>query len=507
LGADFIKALMIDQHMLNDPFVQSKLKSMLTKKINDSKMGVLQVEGNFSLMSGDPFILCQSIFGIEPTGLLKKNEFYSKYWNDRKTTQVVGFRSPMSCHNNIRTLNLVNNDDVNYWYKYMSEVTILNAWDLTCASFNGSDFDGDMVFTTNNKVLLNNTRKTLPIMCNQRKGKKVLINNQNLVQSDMRGFGDEIGSTTNKITAMFDVKAQFNEDSNEYKTLEYRIMCGQKFQQDAIDKIKGIECKSMPKYWYNAHDIEGNDTFNKSIVANKKPYFFIYNYPELKKEYTNYYKLSSQKCLMKFGKPIESLLNNISLSEDEMDFINWYKRLSPITDNDSTMNLICHKVEKSLNNVLNNAKFNTAQFDYTILKNNDYAYSTHDFECIKAIYNEYKEKTQSFKVSHKGKSKDKYSQYSARAMFQESFKAKAFEICNNKYVLANIVLDLCYTNNYSKQFAWDICGDVFVENLLDKNNRKIKYLEMVDDDFQGEYITYNGHRFVERFKMVDVCEE
>jgi hypothetical protein len=117
------------------------------------------------------------------------------------------------------------------------------------------------------------------------------------------------------------------------------------------------------------------------------------------------------------------------------------------------------------------------------------------------VYEEYRERCQEFKKNaHKC---DKYALSNARELFKENFKAKTFEMCPNRYILGNILLDMCYTNNNSKQFAWDVCGNVFVENLLKKNDFKIKYLEMVDG--KGD-ISYNGRNFVERFKTVNVNE-
>ena len=43
---------------------------------------------------------------------------------------------------------------------------------------------------------------------------------------------------------------------------------------------------------------------------------------------------------------------------------------------------------------------------------------------------------------------------------------------DNKYKLNNMIIDICYKNNSSKQFAWDICGDVILENLFKRNNYK-----------------------------------
>lgn len=34
--------------------------------------------------------------------------------------------------------------------------------------------------------------------------------------------------------------------------------------------------------------------------------------------------------------------------------------------------------------------------------------------------------------------------------------------------MCDIILDLCYQNENLKQFAWDIVGDVIVENLIEQ---------------------------------------
>lgn len=55
-----------------------------------------------------------------------------------------------------------------------------------------------------------------------------------MIRANINSFGDDIGKITNRITSMFDVMAQFPEDSEEYRVLEYRIQSGQLFQQNAI---------------------------------------------------------------------------------------------------------------------------------------------------------------------------------------------------------------------------------------------------------------------------------
>ena len=70
LENDYIKALMIEPDMINDPYVQNRIRYFIKKRISQAKTGVVKVRGNFQVASGDPYALCQSIFGMEVTGLL-----------------------------------------------------------------------------------------------------------------------------------------------------------------------------------------------------------------------------------------------------------------------------------------------------------------------------------------------------------------------------------------------------------------------------------------------------
>ena len=139
ISSVFAKAIMADQRMINDPFIRKKVLSLIKKRIDDAKIGVIKVHGNYSIVSGDPYSLCQSIFELPVTGLLKAGEIYNKYWIDNKTEKVACFRAPMSCHNNIRLMRLSSSSEAKYWYRYMNTCTLLNSWDTACAALNGMD--------------------------------------------------------------------------------------------------------------------------------------------------------------------------------------------------------------------------------------------------------------------------------------------------------------------------------------------------------------------------------
>ena len=96
------------------------------------------------------------------------------------------------------------------------------------------DFDGDLVMLTDNKVLVNKLNQQPALVCAQRKADKKISTDADFIQSNIESFGNDIGQTTNWITSMFEVQSHFEKDSPEYKTLGYRIRCGQLYQQNAI---------------------------------------------------------------------------------------------------------------------------------------------------------------------------------------------------------------------------------------------------------------------------------
>ena len=232
---DYAQALYLDERMMNDPYVIDRINKMIKKKINQAKIGKLKVEGNYQIVMGDSYALMQSIYGLEVTGLLKANEIYSQYWIDKGVNEVVCFRSPMTSHNNIRKMKVNNDKKCQEWYKYSNTMMVLNDWDTTCMALNGSDFDSDSIYSTNNNVLLSAYKYTNSIDCVQRKGEKKVVKRNDIRKSNRMGLGSEVGTITDKVSAQIDKLALFNENTNEYKELSKRILCGQLYQQNTLD--------------------------------------------------------------------------------------------------------------------------------------------------------------------------------------------------------------------------------------------------------------------------------
>ncbi len=513
LADDYVKALMIEPELIHDRYVQEHIYRMLRKKIDRAKTGVLKVHGNFQVLSGDPYALCQSMFGLEVTGLLTAGQFYSKYWIDCGVDKVVCYRAPMSCHNNIRVMAVNKSDECQYWYRYMKTVSILNAWDNTCAALNGADFDGDLMFSTDNRVLLENTRATPPILCIQKKGEKKVPTEDDFIESNMNGFGDSIGKITNRITTMFDVQSRFEVGSREFETLEYRICCGQLFQQNSIDRIKGVKSKPMPKSWYDysACKIEDGDDpdtiadkqFNMRILANKKPYFMSYIYPEQIRGYKKYMNAIRRKTVREMSDDAQDILakSEEERTEYENTFIQYYLFKNPVGMNLCTMNRICWMIEEEMDGYLKHLRHDDV-LDYDAIKSGK-EYSLSTYYATRKVFLEAvdcaKRKQKELATSKVSTNSD-YDYSRHYAMYLDELRRELLEKCSDDDMLYDILIDVCKRSNASRELIWKLFGDKIVNYLLNKHGNKIY---VIAKDPAGD-VTYCGDRY--RTIAVDMNE-
>ena len=253
----------------------------------------------------------------------------------------------------------------------------------------------------------------------------------------------------------------------------------------------------MPKTWYvkaanrvnngDSDEIIAKKEFYNRICSNRKPYFFMYNYSSLKTEYNKYVRESDMSSSILFGKNTSELMKSDSLTQEEADYLENFYKYAPLDCSPGTINRICWAIEDEFGDKSNIC---CPDFDYSILKSN-VAYDTKDYAEVKKIYVEY---SKTLKDIAESTEKGECEQSSA-ILALENFKEMCASLCLDEYVLCDIVLDLCYTNNRSKQFAWDVCGDTIIKNLLNKNGwtYKVPMQDLSGDfEFKGENFTMNS---------------
>ena len=507
LDDDFIKALMIESRLQQDPFVQNTIYQLIRNRINQAKIGVLNMHANYSIVSGDLYLLCQSMFGMPLTGLLKAGEIYNQYWIEHGADKLLCYRAPMSCHPNIRAVHPAGGDAVRYWFRYIKTGTVFNGWDTASAALNGLDYDGDLVMLTDNPVLLRTHVPMPAIVCAQKTAQKSIPTEDDFVRSNVASFGNEIGQITNWVTSMYEVRAEFEPGSEEYKVLTYRIMCGQTYQQNSIDKAKGIVSKPMPREWHDRHavnkieDPEKRELYRR-IVADRKPYFMRYIYPDLMKQYNTYIKNTNRNALREFGMTVPELkaLPYSSLTERQLEFLRYYEYHMPVGTRDCVMNRICRKFEEAFDGYVARQKAANA-FDYTILCS-DVPYTARQYQTVCRLYSDYLSRVQGYAVFAESERVDNDDMQMAFQTIDDEFSRECAVACPNSAALCNILLDVCYNKSTAKRFVWKMAGTQIIQNLLDSHDGILSYPTL---DENGEF-EFCGNRYTVKTKRIEVAE-
>ena len=259
----------------------------------------------------------------------------------------------------------------------------------------------------------------------------------------------------------------------------------------------------MPREWHDRHaanqiaDPEKRRLYLK-LVADKKPYFMRYVYPALMKQYNQYIKNTDKNAMREFQMSVSELMKipESDRSDRQREFLRYYNMKMPVGTNDCVMNKICRRFESEFDGYLRK-KNASSKFDYTIMKSG-VEYSTSHYRAIEKLCNEYNQRLRGFVIEYSTNNSDEYDFHVYKLELLEEFMQACAKICPNKKDLCDIVLDICYRRSSTKRFAWDICADEIVENLLNRSGRTIRFPEMDPD---GD-IQFCGERF--RMKQIQI---
>ena len=170
-----IKALMLEPELIEDSYLNEKITASIKKKIKESYIGKLIVKGSFNFLYCDPYGLAEYAFGMEPKGLLKEFEFYADFWSRTNANEVIGMRSPLTWRAEVNKMKLLYTEKMREWYKYIPSGIVLNMWGNDRDTYSGSDFDGDILASTDNPVFLRCRYGGVPVLYEHKKAMKEII--------------------------------------------------------------------------------------------------------------------------------------------------------------------------------------------------------------------------------------------------------------------------------------------------------------------------------------------
>lgn len=351
-----MKALVKNIDFLQDAYIQRKLYKNIVESINRAKLGKIWIRGNYQFMLADPVAQCQSALGLEPVGLLKANEIYSRFWDDRGVHLVDACRSPMIDQHEHNPMTVIDSEEARYWYRYLPSGIIYNTYDTSCARHSDSDYDGDIVLTTDNKYFLKGSHKDHNIITYEKgiaKSEKMTV--ANITRTVKKGFGTGVGGFSNTATCLYAMATMFNKPGHEdqYNEVMRRIKLLREIVGQEIDRIKGADKPSLPSAWKKYEQILETDTPEEKLekmrknamVISKKPYFFRYLYPELNQRFKQFEASYNQVSRDMFGIKFKKLLAVENKTPEQLDLVRKYQKYSPLITSDCTMNRLCREFE------------------------------------------------------------------------------------------------------------------------------------------------------------------
>lgn len=372
-SSTFTKAIMKNADFLQDSYIQKKIYNSVKEAIKAAKMGRIWVRGNYQFAISDPVAQCRHALGLSPDGLIPAHHVYSQFWNDRGVTgEIICCRSPLTTYSEVVVNELSNTEEMQEWYQYIKSGFIQSIYDINVMLEADGDYDGDILFSTNDKYFFGGVRRgELPIIYDKETVPTQRITLPNQIKCDCKALNTIVGQITNYGTCMYAMLPMFDKDSSEYKELDKRVKMTRKLQGEEIDKAKGTTPPNIPKEWLKKIQIEEEDTEEEkrdkykhnSLVIGQKPYFFIYLYSNLMKDYKSYKRGFDVLAHKQFGCSLASLLAE-ERTDEETNFLRRYRKYSPVLETGCVMNKVCKSIEQVDNSIKWDKKRKNMLIDY-----------------------------------------------------------------------------------------------------------------------------------------------
>ena len=499
----WLRALVYAPELLSDGYLRDKIAARIKGRAQGVCMGKLLVEGNFQVIVPDPFAFMEHACGKEARGLLQPGCFYSRFWNRRQTKQIDCMRSPMTYLSEHLVVSLQKDARTETWYRFASTGILTNVHDPYTLRFSGSDFDYDILCTTNDPTVLASTyAEELPVVYQPPQAKKICFQPKDLYQADLFTFGSIIGRITNCATILRTRMADYPPGSPTYQLLLDRMRMSCKLQSAQIDKAKiGREVKGIPRPWLSRvttpETAEGSERArlicSNQVVCDKHPYFFLYLYQQTRQKYRRWQKGFATASLCRFGVPPEKLDPHIP---EQQQMYQRYRDSCPVIDNDAPMNQICHLMEDTLAAIkIRRRGEPAASFLASYRDERAKPYARQAYERIgRLVAKIRREFTSSLKpADHSGFDESLHERKQHLSLY---YRETLLQAHTNLPQLVNMLVDLFYLDHpsYHKDLLWQMFG----RELADNAARHAKTPPRFPFPDRAGEITYLGRRYTLR---------
>jgi hypothetical protein len=470
------RAILIFPDLMYERYITSRISNVIEKKKREAKLGKLLLKGNYSPMVSDPVAQIQAVLKLPVTGLLAEDEHYSDFWLDEEVDIVSAGRSPLTHNSEMQRFKITSNYEMDFWYQYLDTCFIFPFHSLDTFYLADSDWDGDLLWSTDHPVFLKCQVSGLPINYQHGNAEKVLLNDEKIVQADIAGMGSKIGFITNMSSTLHCMRYDFSEGSPELDEIERRLKLFRVFQGEEIDSAKNMgQKKIIPAHWgqfdKNVSDVE------KRITADRRPYFTRYLYKHYEKRFQNENDSINKFCWSHFGMSFDDVLMEEDKTDDMMGALRRHFKYSFFLLSESPMNKVCWRMERKFDDI--DMEIKSKEFDYSKL------YSSPNVKIDRKKLKKLErlmEKHLALKKAWRKTTTD-FKTDIWHIIVQTADEAKT-EITSNFVELGDLAVALLIENSRSDSFVWTVFGSEIVENLLSRHGRQVDIL--VEDDYGDE---------------------
>lgn len=507
-----VKAVLVNPSLARDQYIQKKFIKTIEKKKKEAYMCNLLVNANYQFMIADPYYQMCHVFNLDIPPLLKEGEHYSEYWLKKDINKVAAIRSPIVHHSELNILNLQSREEVKRWYRHIHSGVVFpaNGIGIDCAIHGGADFDGDLICTINNPIIIKGKIDGIPIVYESKKSEKVIIDSRDdkkQVECQLNGYNSKVGFATNISSSLYALLEEFPIDSPEYNTISNRLKIGRVIQGEIIDGVKGLKVPPFRNHWTKYKKITEDMTpeekekweFNNRILCKIRPAFFRFLYPHYMTKYNKELKRYDIYCHLNFRKSFDAIVKLKRKTEEQIKTVENYKKHSFFLNNNSVANRISSHMYTSEHLIRKYSNKSSKDFDYSILKSKEKEINPYLLKQMKDTLQEYK----SFK---KGIRRDLPNSFENIDAFISYLRKKCIsEISSNEQELVNYAIEVTYGDETNMvEFAWKMFPNGILQNIIENSSGKILF-PIQDDNGDIEYL-WNRYSLKE-FSLGDIYEE
>lgn len=490
-----VRAILLNPNLSKDRYIQQKFIKSIEKKKRESYMGSLLINANYQFMVSDPYYQACHIFNVKKKPLLKEGEHYSEYWINKGIKKVAAIRSPIVHHSELNILEFQTKKEIKKWYEHIHSGIIFpaNGIGIDCVIHGGADFDGDLICTINNPIILKGKIHAIPIVYESKKSEKEIFDSRDdkkMVESQLKGHNSKVGFATNISSSLYCLMEEFPKESPERKAIENRLKIGRVIQGEIIDGVKGLTVPPFRNHWTQFHKITKETpeeeiekwNFNNKILCKIRPSFFRFLYPHYMSLYNRELKKYNTYSILTLNKPFAEIIRTKETTPEEDKLINEYKKHSFFLDNNSVMNRISRYMRANLGLIGKFSAKSAREFDYRELKNKEHKLNAYGIKQMNICLQKYK----SFKRGLRNNTGKEYENLDAYISYlrKECFST----ISSNEAELADYAVEVTYgSGDKTYEFAWKMFPSGILQNIYRNESGEINF-PIPDENGDIEYL-------------------